>query len=147
VVLFKASIDWSVKALYKSISIFTRLFHKLVRNNRKKGHNLIDDPYINGETYSGKENVLQGFTEHFRQLATNNCSPALMICSMVMLYISADFPVLMDLILFSNSDNVATGIALFLTRFYFPVIKTGQAIIYWQSRIQYNVDSLKDHHP
>jgi len=49
-----------------------RLFHKLVRNNRKKGHNLIDDLYVNGETYSGKENVLQGFTEHFRQLATNN---------------------------------------------------------------------------
>ena len=41
-------------------------------NNRKKGHNLIDDLYVNGETYSGKENVLQGFTEHFRQLATNN---------------------------------------------------------------------------
>jgi hypothetical protein len=37
------------------------------------------------------------------------------VISMVMLYISADFPVLMDLILFSNSDNVATGIALFLT--------------------------------
>ena len=49
-----------------------RLFHILVRNNRKKGHNLIDDLYVNGETYSGKENVLQGFTEHFRQLATNN---------------------------------------------------------------------------
>ena len=49
-----------------------RLFHKQVRNNRKKGHNLIDDLYVNGETYSGKENVLQGFTEHFRQLATNN---------------------------------------------------------------------------
>jgi hypothetical protein len=49
-----------------------RLFHKLVRNNRKKGHNLIDDLYVNGETYSGKQNVLQGFTEHFRQLATNN---------------------------------------------------------------------------
>jgi hypothetical protein len=49
-----------------------RLFHKLVRNNIKKGHNLIDDLYVNGETYSGKENVLQGFTEHFRQLATNN---------------------------------------------------------------------------
>jgi hypothetical protein len=49
-----------------------RLFHKLVRNNRKKGHNLIDDLYVNGETYSGNENVLQGFTEHFRQLATNN---------------------------------------------------------------------------
>ena len=45
---------------------------KLVRNNRKRGHNLIDDLYVNGETYSGKENVLQGFTEHFRQLATNN---------------------------------------------------------------------------
>jgi hypothetical protein len=24
-----------------------RLFHKLVRNNRKKGHNLIDDLYVN----------------------------------------------------------------------------------------------------
>jgi hypothetical protein len=29
-----------------------RLFHKLVRNNRKKGHNLIDDLCVNGETYS-----------------------------------------------------------------------------------------------
>ena len=25
--------------------------------------------------------------------------------------------------------------------------KTGQAIIYWQSRVQCNVDSIKDHHP
>jgi hypothetical protein len=25
-----------------------RLFHKLVRNNRKKGRNLIDDLYVNG---------------------------------------------------------------------------------------------------
>jgi hypothetical protein len=118
--------------------------HKVVRNNRKKGHNLIDDLYINGETYSGKENVLQGFTEHFRQLATNNqnneseyhrkiehdivfiicssmviiCSPAVMICSMVMLYISTDFSVLRDLILFPNSDNVASGIVLFLTSWF-----------------------------
>jgi hypothetical protein len=44
---------------------------KLVRNNRKRGHNLIDDLYVNGETYSGKENVLQGFTEHFIYLPTS----------------------------------------------------------------------------
>jgi hypothetical protein len=36
------------------------------------GYHLFSSICVNGETYSGKENVLQGFTEHFRQLATHN---------------------------------------------------------------------------
>ena len=61
------------------------------------------------------------------------CSPALMICSMVMLSISADFPILMDLILFSNSDNVATGIALFLTSWFISWISC--SIFLWYPKI------------
>ena len=47
-----------------------RLFHKLVRNNRKKGNDVIMDLNVNGIQYEGDENVITGFGEHFRQLAT-----------------------------------------------------------------------------
>jgi hypothetical protein len=47
-----------------------RLFHKLVRTNRKKGNDVIVDLNVNGIQYEGDENVITGFGEHFRQLAT-----------------------------------------------------------------------------
>ena len=47
-----------------------RLFQKLVRNNRKKGNDVIIDHNVNGIQYEGEENVITGFREHFRQLAT-----------------------------------------------------------------------------
>ena len=47
-----------------------RLFHKLVRNNRKKGNDVIMDLNVNGIQYEGEENVITVFREHFRQLAT-----------------------------------------------------------------------------
>jgi hypothetical protein len=43
-----------------------RLFHKLVRNNRKKGNDVIMDLNFNGIQYEGEENVITGFREHFR---------------------------------------------------------------------------------
>ena len=47
-----------------------RLFHKLVRNNRKKGNEVIMDLNVNGKQYDGEENVMTGFREHFKNLAT-----------------------------------------------------------------------------
>ena len=47
-----------------------RLFHKLVRNNRKKGNDVIMDLNVNGIEYEGEEIILSGFREHFRQLST-----------------------------------------------------------------------------
>ena len=47
-----------------------RLFHKLVRNNRKKGNDVIMDLNVNGIQYEGEENIITGFREHFKQLAT-----------------------------------------------------------------------------
>ena len=47
-----------------------RLFHKLVRNNRKKGSEVIMDLNVNGKQYDGEENVMTGFREHLKNLAT-----------------------------------------------------------------------------
>jgi hypothetical protein len=47
-----------------------RLFHKLVRNNRKKGNDVIMDLNVDGIQYEGEENIITGIREHFRQLAT-----------------------------------------------------------------------------
>ena len=38
-----------------------RLFHKLVRNNRKKGNDVIMDLNVNGIEYEGEEIILSGF--------------------------------------------------------------------------------------
>jgi hypothetical protein len=40
-----------------------RLFHNLVRNNRKKGNEVIMDLNVNGKQYDGEENVMTGFRE------------------------------------------------------------------------------------
>jgi hypothetical protein len=47
-----------------------RLFHKLVRNNSKKGNDVIMDLNVNGKQYDGEENVMTGFREHFKNVAT-----------------------------------------------------------------------------
>ena len=44
------------------------LFHKLIQKNRKKKH--IQDINVNGKTYSGSDEVILGFQEHFRSLST-----------------------------------------------------------------------------
>jgi hypothetical protein len=57
-----------------------RLFHKFVRNNRKKGNDVIMDLNVNGIQYEGDENVITGFGEHFRQLATHYFECRLNFC-------------------------------------------------------------------
>ena len=47
-----------------------RLFHKLVRNNSKKGNDVIMDLNVNGKQYDGEENVMTGFREHLKNVAT-----------------------------------------------------------------------------
>ena len=47
-----------------------RLFHNLVRNNRKKGNEVVMDLNANGKQYDGEENVMTGFREHLKNLAT-----------------------------------------------------------------------------
>ena len=47
-----------------------RLFHNLVRNNKKKGNEVIMDLNVNGKQYDGEENVMTGFREHLKNLAT-----------------------------------------------------------------------------
>ena len=46
------------------------LFHKLIQKNRKKGLEHIQDINVNGKTYSGSDEVILGFQEHFRSLST-----------------------------------------------------------------------------
>jgi hypothetical protein len=46
------------------------LFHKLIQKNRNKGLEHIQDINVNGKTYSGSDEVLLGFQEHFRSLST-----------------------------------------------------------------------------
>jgi hypothetical protein len=50
----------------------TKIFHKLVRNNRKKGTHAITELSANGKDYKGEENVVKAFQDHFRKLATFN---------------------------------------------------------------------------
>lgn len=38
-----------------------KLFHRLVRNTRKKGGEIIMDLNVNGHCYTGDENILAGF--------------------------------------------------------------------------------------
>lgn len=47
-----------------------KLFHKLVRNNRKKGGETLLELNVNGIDYKGEEKVIEAFREHFSQLAT-----------------------------------------------------------------------------
>jgi len=47
----------------------TKLFHKLIRKQRKTGSDFITDLHVNGQQYTGNENVIQGFKTHFEQLA------------------------------------------------------------------------------
>jgi N-acetyl-anhydromuramyl-L-alanine amidase AmpD len=44
-----------------------KLFHKLVRNNRKKGTDTITELTANGNDYKGEENVVKAFQDHFRK--------------------------------------------------------------------------------
>jgi hypothetical protein len=46
------------------------LFHKLIQKNRRKGLEHIQDINVNGKTYSGSDEVILGFQEHFRSLST-----------------------------------------------------------------------------
>ena len=46
------------------------MFHKLIQRNRKKGNEFIQDLNVNSITYSGQNEVMQGFKEHFSNLAT-----------------------------------------------------------------------------
>ena len=47
-----------------------QLFHNLVRNNRKKGNEVIMDLNVNGKQYDEEENVMTGYREHLKNLAT-----------------------------------------------------------------------------
>ncbi|CAC5402683.1 unnamed protein product [Mytilus coruscus] len=49
-----------------------KMFHKLVRNNRKKGNDAIMELEVNGEKYVENDNIINGFQEHFSSLATFN---------------------------------------------------------------------------
>jgi hypothetical protein len=73
-----------------------KLFHKLVRNNRKKGTDTITELTANGNDYKGEENVVKAFQDqisgispHSKIMLMNRARsfsislPAKMICSIV----------------------------------------------------------------
>ena len=47
-----------------------KLFHRLVRNNRKKGTESLVELEVNDQTYTRENEVLKGFYSHFEALAT-----------------------------------------------------------------------------
>ena len=47
-----------------------KLFHILVRNNRKKGTDTITELSANGNDYKEEEKVVKAFQDHFRKLTT-----------------------------------------------------------------------------
>ncbi|CAG2254720.1 TEAD [Mytilus edulis] len=48
----------------------TKLFHQLVKSNRKTRGNAIMDLHVGDICMSGEQNVMEGFKQHFRNLAT-----------------------------------------------------------------------------
>jgi hypothetical protein len=86
-----------------------KVFHKLVRNNRKKGTDKITELSTNGNDYKGEVNVVKAFQDHFRKLATFSK----MICSIVIPWKSADFPLFMDFIALVISSALTAVTFLF----------------------------------
>jgi hypothetical protein len=58
------------EAIMEARSNNMEMFHKLIQRNRKKGNECIQDLNVNSITYSGQNEVIQGFKEHFSKLAT-----------------------------------------------------------------------------
>jgi hypothetical protein len=50
----------------------TKMFHKLVRKNRRQGNDMIMELEVNGKNYIESENIINGFQEHVSSLATFN---------------------------------------------------------------------------
>ena len=50
----------------------TKMFHKLVRKNRRQVNDMIMELEVNGKNYIESENMINGFQEHFSSLATFN---------------------------------------------------------------------------
>ena len=42
----------------------TKMFHKLVRKNRRQDNNMIMELEVNGKNYTESENIINGFQEH-----------------------------------------------------------------------------------
>ena len=47
----------------------SKTFHHLVKKQRNKGNNFISDLYVGNEKYTGTQGILDGFQQHFEQLA------------------------------------------------------------------------------
>ena len=47
----------------------SKTFHQLVRKQRNKGNNFTSDLYVRNEKYTGTQRILDGFQQHFEQLA------------------------------------------------------------------------------
>ena len=47
----------------------SKTFHHLVKKQRNKGNNFISDLYVGNEKYTGTHGILDGFQQHFEQLA------------------------------------------------------------------------------
>ena len=50
----------------------TKMFHKLVRTNRRQGKDMIMELEVNGKNYTENENIINGFQEHLSSPATFN---------------------------------------------------------------------------
>jgi hypothetical protein len=81
-----------------------RLFHKLVRNNRKKGNDVIMDLNVNGIQYEGEENIITGFREHFRQLAT--LDPEMDIDSKYHNMVEEEIKIINEIVADKNISNI-----------------------------------------
>jgi hypothetical protein len=43
----------------------TKMFHILVRKNRRQGNDMIMELEVNGKNYIESENIINGFQEHY----------------------------------------------------------------------------------
>ncbi|VDI37252.1 Hypothetical predicted protein [Mytilus galloprovincialis] len=52
----------------------SKMFHKLVNAQRKSGKTILSELNVQGEIHTSKDDILQGWNKHFKQLATPQTS-------------------------------------------------------------------------
>ena len=84
----------------------TKMFHKLVRKNRRQGNDMIMELEVNGKNYIESENIIHGFQEQFSSLATFNHNTR--IDSTYHNLVEDDIHIINKLVQHSNIKNAAS---------------------------------------
>ena len=84
----------------------TKMFHRLVRKNRRQGNDIIMELEVNGKNYIESENIINGFQEQFSSLATFNQKTR--IDSTYHILVEDDIHIINKLVQCNNIKNVTS---------------------------------------